>query len=125
MAVHSEVDEKQNLIIHHFNDSVSLQTLIQTIETTLSDPKYKPGMNAIWVCEDGTKIDINSEEARKLGDISRKAFDQSGISYKLAMVASEDLAYGMQRVYEGWCNDRPVSIRTFRQFDDAYDWITS
>lgn len=123
MTVSTEVDVVRNLIIHHFSDSVSLPELTKTIENTLSNPNYKVGMNAIWMCDNGTKINVNSSDVQSIGDFARQAFDEKGNKYKLALVANEDLAYGMLRVYEGWCNDRPISINTFRSFDDALTWV--
>jgi len=123
MAVNTKIDEAKNLVIHHFSESVSLQTITKTIENTLTNPKYRTGMNAIWVCDDDTEVDISSEDAQKVSDYARKAFDKEGISYKLALVANEDLAYGMLRVYEGWSNDRAITINIFRKLDEAFAWI--
>lgn len=81
------------------------------------------GMDAIWVIETGSDLDVSSEDTQIISDYARKAFDQSGISYKLALVANDDFAYGMTRVYEGWSNDRPIKINTFRKIEDALNWI--
>jgi hypothetical protein len=123
MAVNTEIDVTKNLIIHHFSEKVSLPTLTTTIENTLADPKYRLGMDAIWICEDGTEIDMTSEDTQKISELARQSFDKEGISYKLALVASDDLAYGMTRVYEGWSNDREIKINTFRKLDEAFAWI--
>jgi len=123
MAVNTEIDVTKNLIIHHFSENVSLPALTATIENTLSNPKYRAGMDAIWICEDGTEIDMTSDDTQKISNFARQAFDKDGISYKLALVASDDLAYGMTRVYEGWSNDRDIKINTFRKLDEALVWI--
>lgn len=123
MTVNTEVDVKKNLIIHHLNESISVHTITETIENTLANPKFKIGMNAIWVVEQGTDVDMSSEDAQKISEYARNAFDKSGVSYKLALVASDDYAYGMTRVYEGWSNDRPITINVFRKLDEALDWI--
>ena len=123
MTVNTEIDVVRNLIIHHFSDSVSLPEFTKTIENTLSNPDYKVGMDAIWECKQGTKVEMSSSEAQKLSDLTGKAFDKEGSGYKLALVAKEDLAYGMLRVYEGWSSNRPVEISTFRNYDDALSWV--
>ena len=123
MAVVTEINEKKNLVIHRFSESISLQDLTDTIKNTVEDPKYKIGMNAIWSCDEGTEIDMTSEETKTLSDFARQAFDKNGVSYKLALVAGDDLAYGMTRVYEGWSNDRSVKINSFRALDEAVAWM--
>lgn len=123
MAVSTEIFESRNLIIHHFSENVSVETITTTIENTIANPKYRLGMNAVWVCDDGTKVDLSSDDAQQISEFARKAFDKNGISYKLALVASDDLAYGMTRVYEGWSSDRPIVINSFRELDKALIWI--
>ena len=123
MTVSTEVDEKRDLIIHHFSESVNLESILKTIENAVNHPQYHPAMNAIWVCDDGTEVNMTSEEARKVSEFARKAFDKEGASYKLALVANDDLAYGMNRVYEGWSNDRPITINTFRKIEQALNWM--
>ena len=123
MSVVTEINEGKNLIIHHFSENISLQLLADTIKNTVEDPKYKVGMNAIWSCDEGTVVNMTSEETQALGEFARQAFDESGVGYKLALVASDDLAYGMARVYEGWSNDRAVDIKTFRKLDEAVAWM--
>ncbi len=123
MAVYTEMDEKKNLIIHHLKESISAHTITETIKNTLANPKYKAGMNAIWVVEQGTDVEMSSEDTQNISEYARKVFDISGVSYKLALVASDDFAYGMTRVYEGWSNDRPIMINTFRKLDEALAWI--
>ena len=123
MAVNTEVDVSKNLVIHHLTEKISINTITETIENTLSNPQYKIGMDAIWVIEEGSDLDVSSEDTQRISDFARKAFDKNGVSYKLALVASDDFAYGMTRVYEGWSNDRPIKIHTFRKFEDAMEWI--
>ena len=123
MTVNTEVNQKKNLIIHHLKESISIYTITETIENTLANPKYKIGMNAIWVVETGTDVDLSSVDTQKISEYARQVFDKNDVSYKLALVASDDYAYGMSRVYEGWSNDRPVTINTFRKLEDALDWI--
>lgn len=123
MAVNTEIDTSKNLIIHYFSENVSFPVLAKTIENTVANPDYRIGMNAVWVCEDGTHVDMSSVDAQNLSEYARQSFDQTGISYKLALVADDDLAYGMNQVYEGWSNDRPIEISTFRKLDEALSWI--
>lgn len=123
MAVNTEIFENRNLIIHYFSENISREIITETIDNTLLNPKFKMGMDAIWCVEVGTHVEMSSDDAKIISKHARKAFDQDGACYKLALVASDDFAYGMSRVYEGWSNDRPVDIQTFRKIEDALKWI--
>lgn len=125
MAVKTEVDISRNLMIHSFSEVVSLDSIVETIDATLANSLYRPGMDMIWCCDDGIEVDINSDEPYAISSYARKKFDQFGKNYKLALVASEDLAYGMFRVYQSWSDDRPIEINVFRKKEDAYTWLDS
>lgn len=123
MTIRTDVFVERNLMIHHVSDYVSLSSVLHAIQCSINNPEYHPGMNMVWFCETGTTIDIGSDEPIKASEFARKVFDHNDHAYKLALVAEDDLAFGLQRVYEGWNNDRPVDIRVFRVLDEALSWI--
>lgn len=123
MAVNTEILEENNLVIYHVSDYVSLPIIVKSIESTLLNRKYHAGMNSIWHFEDHVTVDVSSKDLMHVAEYARMTIDQAGVKYKLALVASEDLPYGMTRIYEAWSSDRPVTINNFRKLDDAFDWI--
>lgn len=125
MAIRTDVDVKRNLMVHSFSGHASLNSIVETIDATLANPLYKPGMNMMWFCEDDVEIEISAEEPQTISDYARKKFDNFGKDYKLALVAGEDLAYGLFRLYQGWNGDRSVDINVFRKMKDAQAWIDS
>jgi len=125
MAICTEVDVSKNLMVHTFTENVSLSSIVETIDATLVHPLYTPGMNMMWFCEDGVDVDVNTDDPINISNYARKIFDQFGKGYKVALVANDDLAYGMLRAYQSWSDDRPNDIQVFRKKDDAYAWLRS
>jgi len=123
MPVNTVIDRERNLIIHSITETMSLSVIIETISKTLNDPDYQAGMDAIWHFIDVSEVDLSSEDLMYAAEFSRKNIDKEGKAYKLALVAAEDLPFGLTRAYEAWCNERPVSINNFRVLDDALKWI--
>ena len=124
MPVRTEVFVERNLMIHHFSEHVSLPSILNTLQSSITHPQYHPGMNMVWYCETGTKLDLSSDTPLAADDVARKIFDNNGHHYKAALVAEDDLPFGMFRAYEGWSNDRPsVEIKVFRKMDDALSWV--
>ena len=123
MPVMTDIDAEQNLVVHTITEYVDLSTLVDTISNTLKHPAYKEGMNAIWHFCHIEKMNLSSADLMFVADFASKNIDKKGEHYCLALVAEEDLAYGLTRVYEAWSSERPVTINNFRNLDDAQKWI--
>jgi len=125
MAIHTTVDVSKNLMEHTFTDNVSLTSIVETIDATLVHPLYSPGMNMMWFCEDGVEVEISTDDPLSISNYARKKFDQFGKDYRVALVANDDLAFGMLRMYQSWSDDRPIEMHVFRKKDAAYAWVMS
>lgn len=125
MAIHTEVDVNMNLMVHTFTEVISLTSIVEAIDAALVHPLYKPGMNMMWFCEDGVELDIATDDPQSISNYARKKFDQFDEGYKAALVAGDDLAFGMLRVYQSWSDDRPSEINVFRKKEDALAWLES
>lgn len=123
MPVSTAINKEQNLIIHTITEYMDLSTLVGTISKTLKNPDYQPGMNAIWHFHDIDKINLSTDDLIFVADFASKNIDKNGKHYRLALVAEEDLAYGLTRIYEAWSSGRPVTINNFRDLEDARKWV--
>lgn len=124
MPVSTEIFSEKNIMVHRFSDYVSLPLILKTLESSITHPQYRPGMNMLWYCETGTTIDLDTNDLHAASDVARSLFEQNVKRYKDALVAADDLPYGLFRVYEGWSNDRAsVDIQVFRELEDALAWI--
>lgn len=125
MPVNTVISPEQNLIIHTITDSMDLPLLIDTISLTLKNPNYKVGMNAVWHFHHVAEINLSSNDLIFVADFASKNIDKDGKPYQLALVAADDLPYGLSRVYEAWSSERPVTIKNFRALDEAMKWINT
>jgi len=125
MPVDTIISKEKNLIVHTLTGVMDLSVIVNTISKTLDDPEYQVGMNAIWHFCDTSKVNLSSEDLMYAAEYAGKKMDEDGKPYKLALVAEEDLSYGLTRVYEAWRSKCPVTVQNFRFIDDAFAWIES
>jgi len=125
MSVNTTINKEQNLVLHTITEYLDMSLLVETISTTLKSDDYEPGMNALWHFHDIKKMKLSSEELMFVAEFATKSIDKNGKHYRLALVAEEDLAFGLSRVYEAWSSDRPVTINNFRKLESALKWIAS
>lgn len=123
MSVKTSISIDKNLIQHTITDVMELTVIINTIAEMLKNPEYKAGMNAVWYFRGALKVDLTSGDLMYIAEYASKNIDIDGKPYKLALVAEDDLPYGLTRVYEAWSSERPVSIKNFRSIDDALVWV--
>ena len=123
MSVETVINKDKNLVSHTVTDTISLSILVETISKTLKNTDYHSGMNALWHFHDLSELNISSEDLKSVAEYASKNIDEAGKHYKLALVAEEDLPYGLTRAYEAWCSGRPVTINNFRSLDDASKWL--
>ena len=124
MSVNTEISKENNLIVHTINDALSLPIIVHTIERTIESPDYRPGMNAVWHFINLKEIELTSQDLMYVAEYASKTIDEGGKAYKLALVAGDDLPFGLTRIYEAWSSDRPVTINNFRSLDEAMEWIS-
>jgi len=45
------------------------------------------------------------------------------LDFKTAIVAPEDLSYGLSKLYESYSEHSPETIMVFREAKDALEWL--
>ena len=80
--------------------------------------------NVLWDISEADLTGISSEEVLKITRVPRRSLElrEGG---KTAIVATDDLAYGMSRMYQAVPQSEPVPfvVKVFRDPEEAYDWI--
>lgn len=83
-------------------------------------------LNVIW---DLTKSDLSDVNVRDVELVAALSVDYANLrpSGKTAVVGSDDLTFGLARMYELNKNSTDLAFETqsFRSIQDAYDWILS
>ena len=93
MAITTEIDPENNLIIQKIMGRISIDEIIGANNDALKFLGFHPGMHAIW---DLRKADIGHFSTNDLTVLSKFLFRQSswrGTHYKLAVVATKEINF--------------------------------
>ena len=109
------VDE---IVIITFNNKPDLQDIksaVDTIKENYSDNKR------LWDLTN-SKVDFSREQIMELAEYSKSNLPQS---IRAAIVANDDLGFGISREYEVYREeaDEPLETRVFRKYDEAFNWL--
>jgi len=123
MIINTVVDKKAAVMIHTVTDEITFEEVKSSYEAILSHPDFQEDMNSIW--------DIRNADASK--------FDRQGVirlaryfeaqlknraEYKVAVIVSRDLEYGLSRTYQVAAADLPAKIGIFNNLEEAKKWVT-
>jgi hypothetical protein len=89
-------------------------------ERLLSDPAFQPGMRELSDIRAIERIAVTPEGVRAMVDYDRRA----GVAaHRLALVVSQEVAFGMARMYQLVGAREDQSVGVFRSIDEAMQWL--
>jgi hypothetical protein len=122
MTVETIIDSEAGYITHEVTGVLTCKDIIDALSSRLTDSQYRPGMNVLWKSNKCEKISLSRKDIQNIADhvASNEALN---MGYKVAIVGSSDLEYGLGRMYQSLAELSIVEIKVFRSIDDAYQWI--
>lgn len=67
-------------------------------------------------------LSLDNNEIQNIAQHGKKRFTRPS---RMAIVAKQDLAYGISRVFEVYRQEIGSGAKVFREMDDAIDWLNS
>ncbi len=96
--------------------------LLEYYRSLTADPLYDPTFDELFDLSDVDEVDVTSNDLRKLSHATRVGGRQ-GRGVRVAIVAPEDLEFGLSRMYEAFQAESANEMRVFRDPDEATKWI--
>jgi hypothetical protein len=116
-------DTDRDLTIHDVAGPVSEEEMYDALENFY---KREPTALLLW---DMSQADVSQVTTETLQRFLRKSTQLGGSLQggRTAVIASEDLQYGLARMYEAFAEieSAPYSFRAFRSRQEALQWLSS
>lgn len=121
MPISYRIDVDLGAVFTHATGALTDDELIAHKRDLTRDPAFKPGMVELSDLRGLERLDITSAGvSRFVAQDESDANQLAGV--RMAIVASEDLAYGMSRMY-GMRTGQNVDVQSFRDIDEARRWL--
>jgi hypothetical protein len=113
-----EISRDGLVTIFRFESPITLASVQAAIEEsdTLTDSRFE-----LWDLSHPT-IEFSADELKELASLARS---KSLRPAKTAIVASDDLSYGLSRVYAAYRDQTDNVTRVFRDTSLAHEWLTT
>ncbi len=118
MPLQSKVIEPLRLLVTRAIGALRLSDLQEHRKALLADPGFDPGFNHLFDLREVERIAFSSEDVVQATLV--RAFSESS---RRAIVAPQDVSFGLSRMYELHREDHSESIRIFRDLDQALQWL--
>jgi len=121
-SIERSVDKNAQLTIYIAKGTVSSEE----IKTAISD-FYQLGpvtRNVLWDVSQAVLTDLSTEDVHQISQVPRN-FLELRKDGKTAIVAPDDLAYGLSRMYQGSSQpeELPFEVQVFRDSETAHKWL--
>ena len=122
MTVNTVVDKKALVVIRTVTGEITFEEIKSSYESVCSHSDFQENMNSIWDLRDADASKFGSQEVIKIAryfEIQTK----NRAKYKVAVIVSRDLEYGVSRKYQVAAADLPAKIGIFTNLEDAKKWV--
>ena len=115
------IDEEKNIAYIKLSGRLSKQVILNALDSTVSNKRYKKGMGRLWDFRDADLSSLNSDTIIDMAQYSLQ-FPAGINDVKVAFVASSDFEYGLSRMFEMSSRSK-TPINVFREMDEAEEWM--
>jgi len=124
MPVKTVIDIEQNLVVHVITESFRMTDIEPAWKAMLADPQFEAGMNVLWDFSKGTHaIEFSTSDIQNIVTMTAGHIKQRGARYRLALLATQDLFFGLSKMFEAYGDEIPIEIHVFRSMEEALDWL--
>lgn len=122
MPINYSIDEDVGVVLTTASGVLTENELLEHKRKIISDPKFRPGFVELSDVQSISDLDISASGLEKF--VAQDEADAERLrGFKLAIVVSGALEYGMGAMYEMMSLQNNKDVRIFRDMRLAKDWL--
>jgi len=122
MPIRYRIDRERGVVFVVGEGEVGFADLEAYCRGVVEDPDYRPGFHELVDFRKANHWSVPGEELRKLRDVNLEVSAKVGRS-RLAYVITNDLAYGIGRMFMAISDESKIEHRVFRDMVEAREWL--
>jgi hypothetical protein len=123
MPILHTINEELGVVLSTWVGSVSDENVVGEYRQLYDNKRWKPGFHEIADMRD---VDVSGLTGKGVREVSMMVEGYTAgkcEGFKTAVIASEDLPFGLARMYEAVSNESPESVMVFRTVEAALEWM--
>jgi len=99
------------------------EAFIALFTEVLHHPDYRVGMKSLLDFRRVTQFDLTGQGIRTLAGMVVSRLNSHAVPWQTALVAPQDVAYGLSRMYQILREGSMSQVEVFREFSEAWRWL--
>lgn len=120
--VEYRVEEDARLCVFTGRGDVTVEDITGATRAAISDERWESCRRILYDYRNAILTDLDYDRLR-IGVNRDRSYDQIVSGRSLAVVADEDSAYGLMRIWKALSEGRPLQIEIFRTLEEALDFL--
>ena len=123
MTVSHHIVEKSRLVCTKWSGSIGDEDLLDGYRELYENPEWHPGFDEIVDLRSTDMTGVTSQGMQRLSRAVDEYVGGLDGKFKTAVIAPNDLPFGLARIYGVAAEGSTESVRVFRSEVDALDWV--
>ncbi len=123
MIVNTFVDKKASAMIRTVTGEITFEEIKSSYEASLTHPDFQRDMHSIWDVRGADASKFDSQDVIRIARYFETQI-KNRAEYKVAVIVSRDLEYGLSKMYQVAAADLPAKIGIVNNLEEAKKWVT-
>ena len=125
MTIKHHILKDKNILISIFEGLIGDDEFIETYHELYKSPQYKLGLNELVDFSKADFTNLSADGLNRVFDIVSHLYISNGLDkeIKTAIVAPDDLSFGLSRMYQITHDQSEEEMMVFRTMDSALKWL--
>jgi hypothetical protein len=122
MPLVTRIDVEAGLATHTITGELSLEDVMQAMVKLFTNPDFRPDMAILVDISQGSAETLSQEDIDEFVNLTRAMGEKRGTG-RSAILAAQDLDYGIGRIIQALLDDTTRDLRVFRDRDVCLQWL--
>ncbi len=123
MPILHTINEQLGIVLSSWVGQISDSELLPSYQQLYENELWKPGFHEIVDLRDADMSSVSSEGLDRLASMVKRYTIGKCDEFKTAVVAPDDLHFGIARIYEVHSSESPEIVMVFRDLNRAFEWL--
>lgn len=126
MPIDYETSADGSIIITHFRGRMSDEEILASWKLYQESELWHSGMDELVDLSEMDGNDLTTDGIRKFSAYVEGKHQEFGLTRKkIAVYATENVAFGMARMFMMWADMHPELFQVFRSYEEADGWLAA
>ncbi|MFH1852758.1 MAG: hypothetical protein ABIA75_10465 [Candidatus Neomarinimicrobiota bacterium] len=125
MPVTTSFNKDQGFIYHLLTGDITQKEIITAFDNSQTYPDLAADTHVIWEFQNVRlpKLSETISHVKAIANYVKNSQSLKRTGFKVALVADNDLVFGMSRMYQSVATFLPVQFMVFRKYEAAENWV--